>query len=294
MKRFSTVFVILFIFAYLCAQEKPTLSFKLEELSSPQFVKAIEFSKGVCIIPMGIIEKHGPHLPLGSDIFEAREVANNAAKTEYSVVYPSYYFGQIFEATHQAGTIAYSNDLIWKVLEETCSELSRNGFKKIILLNGHGGNNSFLEYFCQSQLASPRDYVVVLFKPSPTEEQQNKISNLKKSTIDGHAGEDETSMMYYINPALVDIPAIKTESGLDQDKLTKLPFGYTGIWWYSKFPNHFAGDNVNANKELGELLIKTDAEQLIELIRFLKKDDTIQLLQDEFYKRRDHSVKTKP
>ena len=88
---------------------------------------------------MGILEKHGPHLPLGTDIFECRKVALTAAGQEYSIVFPTYFAGQINEARHQPGTIAYSPELIWKMLQETCEELSRNGLKKIIIVNGHGG-----------------------------------------------------------------------------------------------------------------------------------------------------------
>jgi creatinine amidohydrolase len=174
---------------------------------------------------------------------------------------------------------------MWKMLEETCKELSRNGLKKIILVNGHGGNTSFLQYFCQAQLASQNDYIVVLFRPENNPAYSNEIKSLKKAALDGHAGEEETSMMYYINPALVDQSALKNESGLDQDRLKNLPFGYTGIWWYAKYPNHFASDINTPNKRLGELLIASDAGQLTELIKFLKKDNTIEQLQLEFFKR---------
>src|SRR5512140_889422 len=142
---------------------------------------------GVAIIPLGIIEKHGPALPLGTDMYESREVAFHAAKKEYAVVFPPYFVGQINEARHQPGAIAYSNELMWKMLEETCMELSRNGLKKIILLNGHGGNTSFLQYFCQSQLASQRDYIVVVFNPEPSQATAKEIRSLKKAKLDGHA-----------------------------------------------------------------------------------------------------------
>jgi creatinine amidohydrolase len=234
---------------------------------------------------MGIMEKHGPHLPVGTDLYEAREIAFEAAAKEYAVVFPPYFVGQIFEARHQPGAIAYSTELMWKMLEETCSELSRNGLKKIVLLNGHGGNISFLQYFCQSRLAARHDYIVVLFTPGENEETAKEIQSLKKAKLDGHAGEEETSMMYYINPALVDTEALKNESGLDQNRLSKLPFGYTGIWWYAKFPNHFASDVNTPNRRLGELLLSGDASQLAELVRYLKKDNTVEKLQDEFYSR---------
>ena len=282
MKKLRVLLPVLYLAVVLNAQKpgQANLPFKMEELTSPQFAKAVDLAGGVCVIPIGIIEKHGPHLPLGTDLFEAREIALSASKKEYSVVFPPYFTGQIFEAKHQPGTIAYSTELMWKMLEETCRELSRNGLKKIILLNGHGGNTSFLQYFCQAQLANKEDYVVVLFRPGNDPVNAKEIKSLKKARLDGHAGEEETSMMYYINPALVDQEALKNESGLDQDRLSKLPFGYTGIWWYAKYPNHFASDTNQPNKRLGELLITGDADQLTELIKFLKGDNTIQRLQD--------------
>jgi creatinine amidohydrolase len=264
---------------------RPDIPSKMEEITSPQFIGAVEKAGGVCVIPLGIIEKHGPHLPLGTDLFEAREIAVSAAKKEYTIIFPPYFTGQIFEAKHQPGAIAYSKDLMWKMLEETCAELSRNGLKKIILLNGHGGNNNFLQYFCQAQLAEQNNYVVVFFRPGEDPDLDKEIASLEKAKLDGHAGEEETSMMYVIRPDLVDLGAIKNESGLDQDRLKGLPFGYTGIWWYAKYPNHFASDVAQPNEKLGKLLIEKDAKQLAVLIKFMKSDNSIEKLQDEFFRR---------
>jgi creatinine amidohydrolase len=292
MKQLLAFSAVLLLAARLYSQGvNAGIPFKMEELTSPEFASAVVKSGGVCIIPLGIIEKHGPHLPLGTDLFEAREVAFTAAKKEYAVVFPPYFTGQIFEAKHQPGAIAYSADLMWKMLEETCTELSRNGMKKIILLNGHGGNNSFLAYFCQAQLASPRDYIVVLFQPAPGEESQKAINALKKSKYDGHAGEEETSMMYYIRPDLVHADLAKTQSGEDQAHLKDLPYGYTGIWWYARFPNHYDGDGSFYSRELGELLIKSDADQLAELVKYLKKDNSVENLMKEFYSKSVAPVK---
>jgi creatinine amidohydrolase len=264
---------------------RPDIPSKMEEITSPQFIGAVEKAGGVCVIPLGIIEKHGPHLPLGTDLFEAREIAVSAAKKEYTIIFPPYFTGQIFEAKHQPGAIAYSKDLMWKMLEETCAELSRNGLKKIILLNGHGGNNNFLQYFCQAQLAEQNNYVVVFFRPGEDPNLDKEIASLEKAKLDGHAGEEETSMMYVIRPDLVDLGAIKNESGLDQDRLKGLPFGYTGIWWYAKYPNHFASDVAQPEEKLGKLLIEREAIQLAALIKFMKSDNSIEKLQDEFFRR---------
>ena len=292
MKKLTFLMSLLLMSYYLSGQQTApsALSFKWEEITSPQFSKAVALAGGVCVIPMGVIEKHGPHLPLGTDMFEARETAFRAAQKEYAIIFPPYFLGQIFEARHQAGTLAYSNDLLWKMLEETCNELSRNGLKKIILKNGHGGNSSFLQYFCQSQLAGRKDYIVVLFREGNDQVNGPEIKSLKKAKVDGHAGEEETSMMSVIRPDLVDQNAIKSQSGLNQDRLDKMPFGYTGIWWYADYPNHYASDVAQPNKRLGELLLESEAGQLAVLIKYLKNNNTVEELQEEFNKRADNPL----
>src|SRR5205085_10034625 len=141
------------------------LPVRWEELTAGDFVKAIQRSQGTCVLPFGIIEKHGPHLPLGSDLIQARHASVKGAAQEYAIVFPEYYFGQIFEARHQPGTIAYSARLQLEMLQETTDEMARNGCKKIIIVNGHGGNNNLLPYFAQAQLERSHDYVVYVEQP---------------------------------------------------------------------------------------------------------------------------------
>lgn len=260
------------------------------ELTAPDFVKAVELSEGICILPAGIIEKHGPHLPLSTDMILAREIASRAAELEYAIVFPEFYFGQIYEAKHQPGTMAYSTELVWQILEETCDEMSRNGIKKIILVNGHGGNNNLFGYFCQAQLAKQKDYTVVFFQPNDRK-LDAEVRELRKTDYGGHADEEETSMVYAVRPDLVHVDQASTQSGRDQERLN-IPFGYTGIWWYASFPNHYAGDGSEPNKTIGEMIFKSRSEQLAELIKFLKSDDSASKLQDTFYKQSANPVET--
>ena len=104
-----------------------SLSANWEELTGPDFVKAIQQAKGVCLLPFGIIEKHGPTGPMGTDLLNVRYATFEAVKQEYAIVFPEYYVGQIFEAKHQPGTIAYSTHLQLELLQETTSEMARNG-----------------------------------------------------------------------------------------------------------------------------------------------------------------------
>src|ERR1700684_2420883 len=106
----------------MAAVAQNNLSVHWEELTGPDFVTAIGQAQGVCVLPFGIIEKHGPHLPLGTDLINVRFVTVGAAKQEYAVVFPEYYFGQIFEAQHEPGTIAYSAKMQMELLQETTDE----------------------------------------------------------------------------------------------------------------------------------------------------------------------------
>jgi creatinine amidohydrolase len=264
------------------------LSVHWEELTGPDFLEAIKRAQGTCLLPFGILEKHGPHMPIGSDLINARYAALHAAEQQYAVVFPEYYFGQISEARHEPGTIAYSRDLQLALLQATTDEMARNGCKKILIVNGHGGNSSFLPYFAQSQLDKPHDYVVYLFDQRTPATGGPK----RKTSIDAHAGESETSKMMIVRPDLLHQDKATSESGADQHRLN-LPEGvYTGIWWYARFPDHYAGEGSAATHELGEYQMKWWVDSVSKVIVAIKADDVSLKLQNEFYEKSAHPLDT--
>jgi creatinine amidohydrolase len=267
------------------------LSPKWEELTGPDFIQAIQQAKGVCLLPFGIIEKHSTQLPLGTDLINVRYASLHAVQQEYAVVFPPYYFGQIAEARHQPGTLSYPAHLQMELLQATTDEMGRNGCKKIVIVNGHGGNESFLPYFAQSQLDSPHDYVVYVFWPDTRHMGTGRPA--QKDKVDMHAGESETSHMMVARPDLVHMNRAGQESGADLNRL-HLPKGlYTGIWWYAKFPNHYAGDASTANLKLGQWDMNAWAGSIAEVIRAVRADQTSLSLQREFYQKSSHPLDTK-
>jgi creatinine amidohydrolase len=270
--------------AALCAATSmrgQALSAKWEELTAADFEKAIQKSQNTCVLPFGILEKHGPHLPLGNDLINVRYAVLHAVEQEYAVVLPEYYFGQIFEARHEPGTMAYSAKLQLELLQETTDEMARNGCQKIVIVNGHGGNNHLLPYFAQSQLASPKDYVVYVFQNPGYGSGRPQLH----SRTDQHAGESETSHTMVARPDLVHLDRAGSESGADRNRLD-LPSGvYTGIWWYAKFPNHYAGNGADANLALGEFDMKAWIANIAGAIRAVKSDQMGPRLQKEFFER---------
>jgi creatinine amidohydrolase len=267
------------------------LSVHWEELTASDFRQGIQRSQGVCLLPFGILEKHGPHLPLGTDLLDVRYAALHAAEQEYAVVFPEYYFGQIAEAKHEPGTVAYSRGLQLALLQETTDEMARNGCKKVLIVNGHGGNNSLLPYFAQTQLDKPHDYVVYVFNDL---EAPEKGGPPRKTSMDMHGGEVETSSMLIARPDLVHIDRANNESGADQNR-QKIPENiYTAIWWYTRFPFHYSGDGAPANKELGQYGTNWLINAVAKAIKDVKADDVSPKLQKEFYEKSTHPLDTQP
>jgi creatinine amidohydrolase len=265
------------------AQDIPA---RWDELTASDWNLALQKSAGTAILPIGILEKHGPQGPIGSDLIRAREWAARVVKQEYAVVFPDYFYGQIYEARHQPGTFALPSKLVWELLDATCEEIARNGFKKILIINTHGGNPNMLRFFAQAQLEKRRDYVVYFYDPAPDPALTEKLNKMRKSdpATDQHGGERETSELLYLRPELVKQDRSKSESGENQKRLS-LPDLYTGIWWYASYPNHYAGDGSVATKEFGQLITDTRVESIVKALRTVKADTKTPALQKEFFDR---------
>ena len=118
-----------------------------ENLREEEFKDAIKQSNGVCILPIGCLEKHGQHLPVGTDVIHITEIARRAAELETACVFPTMYFGEKTGSGEFLGTVIFSPELRLQILKETCSEIYRNGFNKILIYNGHGGNQAMISNF---------------------------------------------------------------------------------------------------------------------------------------------------
>jgi creatinine amidohydrolase len=262
------------------------LPFRWDELTASDWPAALERSGRTCILPIGILEKHGPHAPIGSDLIHVREWSARAARQEYAVVFPDYFYGQINEARQQPGTFSLPPTLVLDLLQSTCDEIGRNGFRRIVIVNGHGGNPQLLRYFIQSQLGKRHEYVVYLFDPAADPAVDAKVRQMRRSDPAGdmHAGERETSTLLYLRPDLVKMDRATQESGANQKRLAT-PGLYNAIWWYAGFPNHYAGEGAAATRELGQVITEAQIDALVRALRTVKADGKSLELQKEYYDR---------
>ncbi len=268
----------------LAAQDLPV---RWDELVASDWKKAIELSHGTCILPIGILEKHGPHVPVGSDLFHATYISRETAKREYAVVFPEYFYGQIYEAKYGEGTFALPPELLSELLQATLDEIARNGFKKILVYSTHGGNPHWLRFFMQTQLDHRRDYVVYYYDPAPDQEFMETYLKMRKTPMDGdeHAGERETSSMLAIRPDLVKMERAADQDGSDKKRLADMPNIWTSTSWYARFPNHYAGVGSAASAEEGKFLLEHSIQALAKVVREVKGDDVTPRIQKENYDR---------
>ena len=166
--------------------------------------------------------------------------------------------------------------------------------KKIIIINGHGGNAAFLEYFGISQLSEKRDYALYWYKPAYDREVIKQAEAVSMhDPVNQHAGNRETSMVESIVPELVHPDLAGTQQGVDLDRISNLDHVYTGIWWYASFPNHYAGDGSKATAEAGQLIMDSVVAQFADVIKDIKEDKNVPQLMEQFYKDAENPLSTK-
>ena len=281
-----------------------------EDLREEEFKDAIDRCGGLCVLPIGCIEKHGQHLPVGTDSLHGIGIAERAAAKEEVCVFPAaMWLGDVVtyhSLKHPAeqrmsGYISLEPYGLIKALTELCEEIARNGFRKILILNAHGGNVPFLDYFVRSYAYERRDHAVMWtwslafakmepvrmykqiakarkgdFKMVTDEDMETLARFAETGCGGGHADLRETGLIMGMYPELVAEDRFLTESGLSThraDYLTEMGI-HTGNEWISNFPNAYEGyAPVGCTETLGEAMVHISVNRLCKIFRRLKADE---------------------
>ena len=265
------------------------------ELAKPKEFEQIAQKEQLCIVPIGCLERHGEHAPFGTDSLIVHKVAVEAAKIEPCMVFPPMYFGtQSHEASCFSGTVVFPNSLCFALWDNLCKEIARNGFRKILFLNAHGGNTGMLSHYALSTVDHQEDYVFYYmdFDAFSSEEEEAGLNAIEprtvKGVIAGHACQWETDMVMAVAPGSVDLSRIPSkETVYPLKRNAHLGRIKTGLDWYSNYPDHVVGTPAIASQEKGEQMLKLYVERLAKDIRIIKEDKEIPRLQKEFQFRRN-------
>jgi creatinine amidohydrolase len=244
------------------------------EMSWRDFAAA-DMSKVVAVLPVAAIEQHGPHLPVGVDMFInegyfARAVKHIPDETPVLIL-PTQAIGKSNEHIEYPGTLTLSLETITRAWTEIGESVARTGCRKLIFMNSHGGNVPVIDAVARELRVRHRMLAVHaawhrLGYPSELFSTQERAHGI-------HGGEAETSLMLAFRPKTVRMSeaqnfvssAIGVEQEFRQLRVTQ-PIGFG--WMASDLhPLGTAGDASKATAEKGEACAKNGAEAFLDLLR---------------------------
>jgi len=241
-------------------------------------IGALDKEKTVIIFPTGAIEGHGPHLQVDCDSFNVTELAKRVAlacqeQGINAVVISTLQFGYS-EWMNYPGKISLRSKTFRSVVWDVCKSIVDNGFKKIIILNGHGGNPNFLAITAQEFY---QEYKVIIPIIDYLRISTDIIDEVTETGF-RHADEGETSVSLALGmdidmkKATKEVPYMPHEMPKVKDILgapQKVIIPLTKITERCK--SGVMGDATKATKEKGEKIVQAVVERTVEYIkRFLE------------------------
>jgi creatinine amidohydrolase len=221
----------------------------------------------VVVVPTGAVEQHGPHLPLDVDIVDAQALAVAAANSIDDVpviVAPPIWTGISHYKMGHIGTISIQMETYIALVSDVCRSIAANGFPRIIVLNGHGGNRSINQAIA-IKLAEDDIFLLPITYWDMIQEILDTESQRDLGSI-GHAGEWETSLQLYLRRDLVDPSRIAG----DDERPDLSP----EVSRFAAFAERrrereggVHGDPTVATREKGERLFWAARDQLVRAIR---------------------------
>lgn len=191
-----------------------------ENLRAPA-LRGLAADDATVIVPVGSTEQHGPHLPVQVDALLATEVSVRAARRTAEmkpvVVSPTVWMGLAEHHMDFGGTITVDFDTFRAVLRCVCESIARHGFRRILLLNGHGGNVSAFGVIVGELERSMNAKIAAVTYWHLSEVVDSFTRILEQQSNVRHAGEAETSMLLALRPELVDTQALATLKEGDAD-----------------------------------------------------------------------------
>lgn len=273
-----------------------------EELRQDEFKPAVEESGRVCLLPIGCVESHGVHLPLGCDVMHVLHHCQLATEKEPAVVFPPIYFGEKAGAGEFPGTIIFPEPLIHEILEACCKEIYRNGFKKILIVSGHGGNTNLVNNFARYTLTKKTGYLVFILPASLSHSYPKVLlSNIDKypyltkedikvledygNKAGGHGCFTETGWLYNARPDLTRLDLQNAKSGVSThrwDEFSKRGI-YSGFGWMADYPDSLSADyHEGMNERIAKAMTQSVVDHLAEAVKFLKEERISDEMYDEW------------
>ncbi|WP_040978566.1 creatininase family protein [Oceanobacillus jeddahense] len=223
--------------------------------------RKIDQSK-IAILPIGAVEAHGPHLPLGTDNILAERLSKKIAKRVNGLVLPTLPYGQVWSLRNFPGSIHISNRSLIAFLVDIGESLYKQGFKTFAMVNGHLGNQTALKEAARELYEScPELHVFYFFYPGMNKAAAEIRDKNASHTTYFHADEIETSYMLYLAPEFVEMEKAPAD-------IPDIPayVDATPVPWEDFTGTAVLGDASIATRDKGKYIIDIALENIVNIL----------------------------
>ncbi len=257
--------------------------YRYEKLTWPDINDAVALGK-VCVLPCGSVEQHGPHLPLDVDIVCPTEIARGAGRSipQSMLVLPTHPFGYTGHVMDFPGTINTHYPHFLEGVLDVVKSLAYHGFKKVVLLNGHGSNWPILDLAARrANLETDAECIPISWWNLLTIDK-NFLPSWRESVFPGgcaHACELETSLYLYASSE--DVRHDRIRSGTISFNTEESPFMWVDLFaagpatlisWTSSYSDTgVLGDAEKASVEKGKRAYDEAVAQLCRFVLWFQK-----------------------
>jgi len=231
------------------------------ELTKNRFTKALE-QTNVAVLITGALEAHGNHCPLGTDNILPEHLGKCVAEKTKALVLPTIPFGDSWYFNLYRGTISIEPSTLIDFYASVMKGIFKHGIRYIIALNGHGGNSAHLSTAAKKATMKGERVVVIV---DWWRDLAKKAREICLETPEGHAAEDETSEMLFVQPHLVDMSDAKAARVKTRFRIVSAQYRQ------DLFPSAVYGDPTLASEEKGKLIMEQAEEELLKLVAELEK-----------------------
>ena len=253
------------------------MSGKLADITGPDVPECIS-EESVILLSIGAIEQHGPHLPMSVDAVIAEETSNallDQVGEEIDLwLLPTMSISKSNEHTWSSGTLSYTTTTMLSVLDDVARCVATTSARRLVLLNGHGGNTSLLITACRD-IRVAHGLLTFLVHPS-LPPASGGTSTVEELGMGIHGGLNETSVFSYLRPGEVQMEKAvrRVPEWMAENDWVKFG-GKVQFGWTSRDfgPEGLIGDPTDANPELGKELFESAVESLAGQLREISNFD---------------------
>jgi creatinine amidohydrolase len=248
--------------------------YRYEEFTWPEVRDAVAENR-VAVLPVGTVEQHGPHLPLVTDVLTATEMSRKAVERmpREAVLMPPVYYSFNEHHLDFPGTIAVEGPTIVNYVTDIGKSLAHHGFRKILLVNGHGSNVPFLDVAARN--ITNRSEAICAMVSWWSLIPRAVLSELRESEFPGgmaHGCELETSVLLYLRGDLVQFEKAKRDINFQATEFfywdLAAPSPVFFQEWFSRYSKTgTVGDPTRATREKGEKFVNAVVERMVALLK---------------------------